>query len=375
MLVVYSFHSVIVIYKCNIKYKPKTKIMKTRSLSVLFIAVLCIATSGYAAKHRVNNTGGGAPFSTINSAIEAAEAGDTIYVEGSAIAYAGFTLNKPLTLIGPGYFLIDNPMTQANPNPATVGVTSFAPGAEGSLIMGMYFYHSAYDGGHLISFTTGDIVLKRNRLQRNAWSSYHGYTNHTINIADNLSNISILQNYIERTADGNGTAISIGNNCFALNISNNYVYCQSGNTFSMSSTAIANVFYNVINGGMTLQNSNVHNNIMIAGGVGATNCIVTNNIGHSTQFPLPNNKQMVDMNTVFDLENTSRDAKYTLLDNPSNPAIAYGVVGDDCGMFGGTTPYRLSGIPPVPAIYFFFGSPTGSNTGGLPVHVKIKSNN
>jgi hypothetical protein len=76
--------------------------------------------TGFAAKYLVNNTGGSAHFSNIPDAIAAASPNDTLYIEGSSITYAGFTLDKPLVIIVPGYFLPENSMTQANPNAATV---------------------------------------------------------------------------------------------------------------------------------------------------------------------------------------------------------------------------------------------------------------
>ena len=49
-----------------------------------------------------------------------------------------------------------------------------------------------------------------------------------------------------------------------------------------------------------------------------------------------------------------------------------GVSGTDCGIFGGTIPYVLSGLPDIPAIYYFtlFNI---SNT--LNVSLKVKSHN
>ena len=105
-----------------------------------------------------------------------------------------------------------------------------------------------------------------------------------------------------------------------------------------------------------------------------SNNMVANNVCSGLQFPAPNNLQNVDMNLVFDLSDPSFDGKYRLIDDPTNPAIGYGLTGIDCGMFSGPDPYRLSGIPNVPAVYQFFAPATGSVTGGLPTDIKIKSN-
>src|SRR5215467_7839957 len=51
-----------------------------------------------------NNPSTLAQYNTIQAAINASVSGDTIYVHGSPINYAGFTVtDKRLTIIGPGW--------------------------------------------------------------------------------------------------------------------------------------------------------------------------------------------------------------------------------------------------------------------------------
>ena len=72
----------------------------------LFLFVFTIITyQANAVVHTVNNAqNGGAQFTTINDAIAAAAMGDTIYVHGSPITYAAFTIkDKKLTIMGPGW--------------------------------------------------------------------------------------------------------------------------------------------------------------------------------------------------------------------------------------------------------------------------------
>ena len=56
-------------------------------------------------------------------------------------------------------------------------------------------------------------------------------------------------------------------------------------------------------------------------------------------------------------------------------ASGAGENGIDCGMFGGSAPYILSGLPPVPRIYEAIISTSGSSVSGLPVIIKVKSQN
>lgn len=71
---------------------------------LLFVFTL-FTVEANAIVHTVNNAqNGGAQFTTINDAINAASMGDTIYVHGSPIIYAAFTItDKKLTIIGPGW--------------------------------------------------------------------------------------------------------------------------------------------------------------------------------------------------------------------------------------------------------------------------------
>jgi hypothetical protein len=66
------------------------------------------------------------------------------------------------------------------------------------------------------------------------------------------------------------------------------------------------------------------------------------------------------------------DSQYQL--KAGSPAIGAGLSGEDCGMFGGNTPYRLSGLPNIPSVYFL-GAPTTSNGNTLPVTISVKTNN
>jgi hypothetical protein len=86
------------------------------------------------------------------------------------------------------------------------------------------------------------------------------------------------------------------------------------------------------------------------------------------------------MSTVFvgAGEGISQDGQWKL--RQGSPAIGAGFGSTsgspiDAGMYGGQASYVLSGMPPVPSIYFFENQPIGSNTDPIDVTVKVKSNN
>jgi hypothetical protein len=160
-------------------------------------------------------------------------------------------------------------------------------------------------------------------------------------------------------------------------ITNNYF----SNSSNIASNAIAIIQNNIFGGSLSVFNSSVTNNIMLGGSFEFNNNLVSNNIGNAEQFGTANgNKSNVDMSTVFvgTGENISTDGQWKL--KQGSPAIGAGFGSTpqkpvDCGIFGGTTPYVLSGLPPVPVIYFFENQPIGSSTDAIDVTIKVKSVN
>lgn len=336
--------------------------MKQVLISATFI-LLCAFTSkiSQAAKIRVNNNVGvSADYTDIPTAITNAFAGDTIYVEGSANSYGNITLAKKLYIIGPGYFLTENDSTQANPSQAEIGQVSFNAGSAGSVISGMAITSQ-------VIINEDNITVKRNNITSNYGVTVNGQ-----------ANIMILQNFIVSTYNGSSyPTIDINTGSSNVFIQNNFIKRTYGTTYiniSVEGTSSATVVNNIIeNGIIDAVNSVFNNNIMIGGGVTCTACSFDRNIGDNTQFASdPNNLQSVTMSTVFDFSNPSPDAKWRVLNGSA--AKGYGVSGEDCGMFGGPDPYVLSGLPGVPSIFFYIGPSSGSQSSGLPVNIKVRSN-
>ena len=73
-----------------------------------------------------SNTRNAADFRDLQSAHDAASAGDTLYVRGSSVTYTGdLTLEKQLVIIGPGYFLHEYPDSQSNDEEAVISSGTF----------------------------------------------------------------------------------------------------------------------------------------------------------------------------------------------------------------------------------------------------------
>ncbi|PMD95692.1 hypothetical protein BWI97_13915 [Siphonobacter sp. BAB-5405] len=346
---------------------------------LLLVAVLaCTCMSAHAKIWRVNNNNGvAADFTTLQAAHNGAASGDTLHLEGSPTSYGSLTSVKKLVILGPGYFLDLNSGLQVLTLSATVSAVTCNVGAEGSIFMGLDF-----DSGSL-SIYCNDITVKRNKFSRissNIPDQNTGviYLYNKQNASTPVTNILINQNYgvtIHIVYASNG--IIITNNYIAYNASSGEN--TNATALSMHADAVVILQNNIFRRGkVTAHNSTITNNILYAGTFEGTGNLISNNIASGTQFGSQNgNKANVNMSTVFEAT-TNGDAYWKL--KAGSPALAagYGSTAQnsiDCGIFSGPAPYVLSGIPPIPAIYFFTNQPVGSNSDPIDVTIKVRSNN
>lgn len=312
--------------------------------------------------HRVNNnTDFDADFITLQAAVTAASNNDTIYVEGSATEYEGATINKPLTIVGPGFFLDENPKTQANKTAATFNTQiTFSSGSEGSTIMGCKFLSSSAD----LNINASDISVIRNYL-------------YSLALYGTINNILVEQNYVY-------TVISVSNEMITNTIiSNNIIRGQIDSGPSNGPMVVANNVCFTTNWSFPIDvhNASIQNNILtddvnshIYENTGNT---ITYNIMASDGTDAAGNQYNIDMDLVFaDFDGAlelSTDGKWEL--KAGSPAIGAGSGGVDCGAFGGPAPYILSGIPSLPHIYEADVPASATSESGLPVSIKVMSGN
>jgi len=322
--------------------------MKKTSLLLLF-ALMGLSTLLYASKWRVNNIPGiDADFTTAQVVNDTSLVlpGDTVYFEGSETSYGNLILSKRLVMIGPGYFLGENDSTQAKLSPATLGTVILNPGAENSVVTGLTtgsFY-----------LRCGNILLKRDHIG----DIYVGD-------AGAVSNEMFLQCWIYYAWIYTGCQnVMFMNNVFSMADAWQWAFYMYDNT----SGSFLN---NITNCRCRFNDCEVRNNINVPPG-GSTretwdligSCINTNNIAASESIGTENGNQTnVDMSTVF-MYTGSSDGQYKL--KPGSPAIGTGYEGVDCGIYGGSQPYVLSGLPTLPAIWEL-------NVNGNTVTMKAKS--
>ncbi|MCD4736109.1 MAG: hypothetical protein K8R53_08710 [Bacteroidales bacterium] len=349
--------------------------MKKRLLLPALI-LMTISVSLQATVWRVNNIPGvDADFSSFSDAQNAASVvpGDTLYIEPGAGTYGDITVTKKLVIIGNGYFLSENPETQANINKSQFGIIYLNNGCQGTIIEGCFF--------EIAKINTSDILLQKNYMLNSRPESGNHLTGIDLS-ADNISNIIIRKNYLINDYIGISDAVktirSSGNGVNNVLITNNFIKVSStdngARSIFLSSGFSGTVENNVIYGHIEIDNTIFNNNILITGNFTQNNCTYTHNIGNSTQFGITNGNQSdVNMDNVFvGAAGNSTDGQYQL--KPGSPAIGAGTGGADCGMFGGQHPYKLSGLPAVPAIYF--NEQTIDNVNQqIDVNLKTKSHN
>lgn len=346
--------------------------MKTTRV-VLTLLTFILVIPSYATIWRVNsNPKISADFHDLQEAIDhfSVEDGDTLYLENGS--YFGVTvISKPLTIIGPGYFLTENEQTYAHPFPANIQQLSVNSNGSGSKIIGVQIVT-----GFSLGADANDVIIERSKMSGVGPSHAWG-----IGVAYNLT---IRNCYIA------GGGISDHNASSGFNASTIHNNIILGRIYFQIPTANHNIYNNVIwhsnndtNFAITAANSSVHNNIIIRTPFSrAEQCInfdspqnnnstfVRNVMTQSPHASSPDNIWNVVKEDVFVLQ-ASTDKRWKLKEG--SPAIGYGSNGDDCGAYGGVMPYVPSGLPMLLPRIFEATIPASGSGNMIPVHIKAKT--
>lgn len=268
---------------------------------------------------RVNNTpGSGAPYSTIAAAVTAAGPNDIIMVEGSNTSYGSITIAKKVTIIGPGYFLAENTGLQATLPSALFDLITLNASSDNSTITGVAL-------GSLTISNCSNIAITNNQ--------FNSFSN--LSLTGTGSNVIVKSNYIRTfSCPGTFTGVIVSNNY----IGGGQVVTDQG-SFTFSNNLINP------NGTTTLANAIVKNNIFIGWAVGFTGSILSNNVFAQGPVAGADATNIFNVNTSLlfvGLVGNTTDTQWRL--RAGSPAIGAGEGGIDCGMYGGATPYRPSGI-------------------------------
>jgi len=330
--------------------------------NVIFL-LLCIGfTAANATSWRVNNNPAiDADFTTFEAAVAGASAGDTLYIEGTQFNYGDQVLDKRLVLIGPGYYLTENDSTQVSNLEASFSFFTIDSTASGSRVYGLLFEKN-------VEISGSEVVFSRNRLVGPIYSKISlAYQNSVINCV-------VTQNICRSIVSGNHLMDPLN-----TLVANNYVY----HSITFHDNASCVIYNNVVTYEVRVYNSILKNNIIYAAGSNGgflenTNNIFEYNMVNNNNVPAGtgNVTNILPAEVFIDYDGSlgySTDGKWQLKEG--SPAIGAGEGGTDCGMFGGTSTYVLSGLPAVPHIYEAIVPTSGSAASGLPVTIKVKSQN
>jgi hypothetical protein len=309
-----------------------------------------------------------ANYNNLQTCVDAAANGDIIIVQGSGTNYGDVLVAKRLTIMGPGYFLNQNPQTQAVLASAKLNSIYFKDGSSGSILEGMDVVGSTsygYGVGACWAGSSNSYSIKIDSATitciANFWTdwiqisnstgsiikgcygnSIYGYTN----ISDlHVDNSIFSQLYVNNASVTNCLfyyGLNAGANCVDNCIFKNNIISNSAGYFSFGTSSFSNNIFTVDPLG-----ANAGNNLV--------------NIDPATLFVgYPNQG------------GNSLDGKFRLKSN--SPAIGNGEGGIDIGPFGGSSPYQLSGISLHPNIWFVNMPTIGTSGGGLQVQVKVNAN-
>ncbi|PLW99968.1 MAG: hypothetical protein C0594_16320 [Marinilabiliales bacterium] len=327
------------------------KILNMKNITFLLLFQLSIILNLYADTYTVSNVSDSpGEYTEIQTAVDAANPYDTILVSASSSTYAGALIDKPLVLIGEGYFGDEDATTKVDWFVLKSG-NILSP--SNSKISG--FEISGMSGVEIWDFNlpVNNVVLENNKLAKIKFYGGGVYSNDTIRNCyfENATLYFGLATY---------TSIAIHNNVLdnsvigSLTSADNSEFFINHNLFMNQTGSYAKVF-DQINGSI------IENNIFFAANPKlCTDCIFNNNISY-----------LCDDNTLPGTGNTgsnnleSTDPQFVNLDWDSAPAFSYdsdyhlssgspgenaATDGTNIGMYGGTHPFNVGAKPDVPKI-------------------------
>lgn len=360
--------------------------MKTFTLLLLFLAVALVSDAQ--SYYVVNNQPGiQADYRTLQGAVDSVPSGSVILLQPAAGDYGNITVSKPVVIYGTGYFLGENnpPYTQPSTTAARIRYIRFRQGSSGSMVSGIHFTGTKSGTDASIMFdTTSNITVSRCYFE-----NFPGLAQGSIpRFLDfrSSANITLQQSFFS-TAGSSGWVDNIMYTADAntgIRYLNNII-TGGGRINTFGSTGESTTFINntIIDCGERLNGNSFYNNIILftkphtitEGMNGAS----SNNISNKNIFPNASANQ-VNVNLTPDslflaggqAGITSTDGYYKL--KTGTVATGYGNDGKDCGAFGGSRPYVLSGIPAVPHVYALDVAADATTVGGLIISLKVKAN-
>ncbi len=358
-----------------------------------------------------NVPGTSSSYKTLQGAHDSVAAGSTIYVLPGSFSYGDVVLTKKLTIYGTGYFLGQNldPNTQANTAPVIVNSITFRAGSDNSFVEGLQMAAQALHNTNRFELdTVSNITISRCYILSPTFNAYSG--NHSFFMFNGANNCLIKQCYIENINGYTnpplvryqyGTYPNFSGIRFVNNIIDWQVVGTNGFRFGPDA-------YGTFQAGGTVDVTVVNNTFLLNlkassfANLNYTNNIFYNNSSTDIVDPTSvylslngtNLNNVTNSSTLFTAANLgtnyqsnsgdnlfvigldgfhSKDQKWTLRD--TSFANTFGQGGVPVGALGGTSSYKLSGIPNQPFIYNLSVPAQATAPGTITVHIKAKASN
>lgn len=314
-----------------------------KHFAITFSMFICFFTAN-ASVHSVSNAPGeNTDFSSLQEAILASTAGDTIYVQPSAISYDNIAIDKQLFILGPGH----NP--DFSNYTASLGVVTFYSGSSGTILKGFTIAMLSGAGGS----SANNIYIANNRIT--AQNPFGFGTGTWTNWIFEGNIIASQSNGINCSQFGSG--VIFRNNILHTFAGSNIMgYVQPGtefenNLFMITSNNIAAKVF-TSSQGVIARNNCIYLTPTTVEDIssGCTSCVWENNATYnpSTTIPdLPGNSNLNNTNPNFvDVTLLSPDFNYAYDYhlNANSPLITGATDGGQIGLYGGVFPFSMKGI-------------------------------
>lgn len=358
-------------------------LMRMKSTCFAFVYIFFANTVFSQPVVTVNNTPGEtANYRTLQGALDSVTDGTIILLQPGPVSYGDVTIRKQVSIVGAGYFLGLNPepFTQANLQSTITGSILFDTLSNGSQVTGL-----SINGSTPLQFSrTSNVIVSRCLV-----SPFHGTG---LSSVYRSSGIKMKQCFFWTNLTYNpticfareATGIEFHNSIFLHGNPSVYSYMLPSEYFTSYTSSILfknNVIINPGNEAYYPAANTFINNIvfrLISGSAPPLQCVSADrNLGNLDYAAAGGvNNTTAVYSDVF-LLNTGPvaygpDGKYQL--KTGSPAIGFGQGGVDCGAFGGTGAYVLSGIPLIPHIYLAELNGVPTTSGGLKLRLKVKAN-
>jgi len=343
-----------------------------KKIYTFIAATLIAATIANATVRTVNNNGlGGAQYTDIPAAITASSNNDTIYVSGSSSNYSNFTINKRLTIIGPGSHIGGNTQNTQGVFVQNIYIDSTAINQSSTniKIMGIRFAYIDISHGRNVIIERCEFYSASTNTSDCNGTYFRGCSfDRFQNNAQATNNPMEFSNCVYRYADYL-TPNTIVNHSIIIGQSYSIYWRSNGTVFTNS------IFYN------TNFNGGAH-----------TACVFTNNLVYNitqTAFTLPlsgstgsNNQAAVDplfISTIptNGISNWNDIFNYNWRLATTSPGDNAASDGTDLGVYGGILAINQIGLlPAIPQVNEInIGNAAVPQNGTLNVTFKARKQN